>query len=30
LLIMITYLTTSLTISLIMNLYNRTVQIKER
>jgi len=30
LLIMITYLTISLTISLVMNLYNRTVQIKER
>ena len=30
LLIMMTYLTTSLTISLVMNLYNRTVQIKER
>ncbi|MEO1429207.1 MAG: ABC transporter permease subunit [Cyanobacteria bacterium J06633_8] len=30
LLIMLTYLTFSLTISLIMNLFNRTVQIKER
>jgi general L-amino acid transport system permease protein len=30
LLIMITYLTLSLTISLIMNLFNRTVQIQER
>lgn len=30
LLIMITYLSISLTISLVMNLYNRTVQIKER
>jgi len=30
LLIMITYLTISLTISLLMNLYNQTVQLKER
>lgn len=30
LLIMITYLTISLTISLVMNLYNQTVQLKER
>jgi general L-amino acid transport system permease protein len=30
LLIMLTYLTLSLTISLIMNLFNRTVQIQER
>jgi general L-amino acid transport system permease protein len=30
LLLMMTYLTTSLTISLVMNVYNRTVQIKER
>jgi general L-amino acid transport system permease protein len=30
LLIMVTYLTISLTISLVMNLFNRTVQIKER
>jgi general L-amino acid transport system permease protein len=30
LLIMVTYLTISLLISLLMNLYNRTVQLKER
>jgi general L-amino acid transport system permease protein len=29
-LLMITYLTLSLTISIVMNLINRTVQIKER
>jgi general L-amino acid transport system permease protein len=30
LIIMVTYLTISLLISLLMNLYNRTVQLKER